>query len=215
MSVTTKYNHFIENKLYSNIQYTSHRGYSTINIYSLNKLCRYEKRIKINENNKNNILILMQNPSNDMSKYCIINNIIYNITSDINHNIKTITIINLYSFIIVNITRQTNKKYFYTNNEKYNEKYIKKLLISNKFHEIYIGTGQHLLSCGFSKEFKQKYLRILKYIDKFKIRKYKCFGQFVYKNKIPRYPKFLYKNKIRKIKKKELYHSIKNLNNNF
>ena len=137
-------------------------NYKIIEYFSICKKYRYSKEIIINDNDTNKICILMQNPSNDLHNNCKYNKIINFMINNLN-NVNSIIIINLFARQSNNINEWKDiRNVFMTEEEIYNTKYIKKILLHTKYKEIYLAYGQHSKRILLNNIFRPRYLEILK-----------------------------------------------------
>lgn len=164
--------------------------------YSHNNINRYWNKIYIsNDTYKLNILILLQNPSDDKNTGTLENLIKKFIEDEIYiDKIYTITFINVYSKIdkYINSWKKLNfSNEILTNEEKLNIDAIKILLLIEKYDECYIGSGQHCCTKGkhIKKYFLKTYVNIINIINMIlnKITIIKGFGNFS-KYHTPDYP---------------------------
>ena len=161
--------------------------------YSLNNINRYWNKIYISRNsNKLNILILLQNPSDDKNTGTL-EKLIKKFIEDEKYidKIYTITFINVYSKIdkYINSWKKLNfNNEILTNEEKLNINAIKILLLIEKYDECYIGSGQHCCKQGkqIKEYFLMTYVNIVNIILN-KITIIKGFGNFT-KFHTPSYP---------------------------
>jgi len=163
---------------------------------SINNNNRYWNKIYIsNDSSKLNLLIFLQNPSDDL-KVGTLKKLIHKFIEDDKYidKIYTITFINVYSKIDKNINNWINLNFdneILTNEEKQNIDALQILLLINNYNECYIGPGQHICSFGLKGTHIKKYFLITytKIVNMMlnKITIFKGFGNFSSYH-IPDYP---------------------------
>jgi len=159
-------------------------------LFNETKTDRFYKEIIFDNDDGLNILLLLQNPSDDENSNLIFEQIIKKFMNDsyYHNNISKITIINPSSFITKKLERSHRELYKQYENENIIE--ITNLLTNNIYDEIYIGTGQHAYkACNFKDDFTRPYKKIISLIDeKQNSIIYKYFGRFVCNNTLAGYP---------------------------
>ena len=115
-------------------------------LFNETKTDRFYKEIIFDNDDGLNILLLLQNPSDDENSNLIFEQIIKKFMNDsyYDNNISKITIINPSSFITKKLERSHRELYRSYENENIIE--ITNLLTNNIYDEIYIGYGDSYIS---------------------------------------------------------------------
>jgi hypothetical protein len=174
-----KYKHLYKSKIILKI----------ISCYNISELNRFWIQIYYSDDiSKDNIFIIMQNPSNDEK----INNTFTKIVKKFKeYNLYSLTIINLFSIIETNINKTNYNKIL---NDTYNNLNI--YIIKEKFNELkpkkcIFGCGQHLIKhiIQCNKKSIEQYKKIIDIIKNSEYRiKVNHFGELVVNESLPKHP---------------------------